>query len=164
MSWRTIRLSLALFIFYMLLTIDFSALNIGAGLMLSIAVSYFSARVLYDPAGDSIEEVRIPGPLRLVSYLLFLLLSIYRASFRYMLHIIRNDEEPAALRIRLHTSNPFVVSLIANSITLTPGTITLSSKGDELTVLCIKGDRDYESLRSDIIEGFERQLTRRMRK
>lgn len=163
MSWRIIRLSLALFIFYMLLTIDFSAPGMAIGALLSVAVSVFSSKMLYDPAGESLEEVRIPGPLRLASYLLFLLLSIYKASFRYMLHIIRNDEEPAALKIKLHTSNPFVVSLIANSITLTPGTITLSAKGDELTVLCIKGDKSYESLRGEITEGFERQLTRRNR-
>lgn len=162
MSWRITRLSLALFIFYMLLSMDFSAPGVAIGLSLSLAVSYFSVRVLYDPAGSA-DEVRIPGPLRLLSYLLFLLLSIYRASFRYMLHIIRNDEEPAALRIRLHTSNPFIVSLIANSVTLTPGTVTLSAKGDELTVLCIKGDRSYKSLRGEITEGFERQLTGRRR-
>jgi len=162
MSWRIIRLSLALFIFYMLLTMDFSAPSIGTGLMLSFAVSYFSSKLLYDPSGK-MEEVRIPGPLKLISYLLFLILSIYKAAFRYMLHIIRNDEEPAALRIRLHTANPFIVSLIANSVTLTPGTITLSTKGDELTVLCIKGDLGYESLRAEITEGFERQLTGRPR-
>ena len=45
--------------------------------------------------------------------------------------------DPKVLKFRFTADNPVASVILANSITLTPGTITVQVEGDKLTVHCL---------------------------
>ncbi len=75
----------------------------------------------------------------LFRYLLILLVEIMKANVTAMklLFSERYEIEPALVHFRTDLKTKFARALLANSITLTPGTITVSLKGDELWVHCL---------------------------
>ncbi len=75
---------------------------------------------------------------------------IYIASF---MHIIgfKRDHNPALIKMKLDVDNPLIITLIANSITMTPGTITIDAEDNELTILTIRDNpEDIEKLRETV--------------
>lgn len=75
----------------------------------------------------------------LCSYIGLLIVEIVKANLT-VVHMILNQKEEmepviVKFRTKLRTENARV--MLANSITLTPGTITVSLEGDELTVHCL---------------------------
>ena len=72
-------------------------------------------------------------------YLAYLLKEIVKENFDVLRFIYRKGQ-PKPMLVRFHgkvQSEPLRV-LVANSITLTPGTITVGMDGDQLTVHCLK--------------------------
>ena len=67
--------------------------------------------------------------------------------------------EPAIVATRVRLTHPVARLLLANSITLTPGTLSVEMKGDTLYVhwVVAKGT-DVETATREIVAGFERYL------
>ncbi|KDR96178.1 multicomponent Na+:H+ antiporter subunit E [Peptoclostridium litorale DSM 5388] len=154
MKWETMRLSMALFIFYMLLTADTSAVNMVSGALVSAAISSVSTNVFF----KSERPTRIPNIFTLCVYTVFLIFEIYKSSFLYMARIIKNDTHPVVVKVRLRTSNPFIVAAVANSITLTPGTIAIDANENTLMVLTSDGKKMPSDIQSGIKKSFEDRL------
>lgn len=75
-----------------------------------------------------------------------------------VLMVILNPKDhpnPEIVSINVELKSQFVRTLVANSITLTPGTITISLQDDKMIVHCLK--KKY-------IEGFENSLLVRIAK
>ncbi len=73
-----------------------------------------------------------------------------------IIRIIRNDNEPAVSMVKLSISNPLSIALVANSITLTPGTITIDTDGSTLYVLAIKAMSEQDkSIVESSVRSFE---------
>ena len=70
------------------------------------------------------------------------------SNFNVVKSILRKGDHssPEIVHLRLGIKSKFINTLIANSITLTPGTITVDLEGDHFIVY---------SLRRDMIDGFE---------
>ena len=67
--------------------------------------------------------------------------------------------EPGILKIRTGLESRMGRLMLANSITLTPGTLTVEVEGEWLYVHCVTlGDTDTESATREIAAGFERYL------
>ena len=67
----------------------------------------------------------------------------------------RREVEPAVVTFQTKLKSTWQRVLLANSITLTPGTITLEEAGDKLTVHCLdKADAALED------SGMERRIAR----
>ncbi len=64
------------------------------------------------------------------------------------------EPEPVIVRIRTKLQSKTARVLLANSITLTPGTITVALEGDELTIHCL--DRSF--LDGVVDSSFEKAL------
>ena len=81
---------------------------------------------------------------RLVGYSFYLLKEIVKANLCTLRRIYsRRGVEPAIVSFRTALKQEWAQVLLANSITLTPGTITLLLKDGELTVHCLdKSDAD----------------------
>lgn len=89
-------------------------------------------------------------------YIWVLIIEIIKANVQVM-HLVMTDREVAepiivGYKTRLRTNLGRVI--LANSITLTPGTITVSLEGDELVVHCL--DKTMAEGMEDLI--FERLL------
>lgn len=108
------------------------------GLPIALALAFFSARFLdMSPKDDLRRLKKLP---RFLKYLCFLMKEILLSA----LHVMKLVWTPSAKSIKpclktfhtgLKTEECNVV--LADSITLTPGTITVHAEGDRLTVHCL---------------------------
>lgn len=147
------KLFILLYAFWILLTLNFQLINLIVGCIASIIVTIFSYGVLFDTG----SKFKFPKALIILRYILILIFEIYKSSFSHMLRIIKKDCNPIIVEVKLDLTDPFLITLISNSITLTPGTITVDTDKNKLTVLSIK---DYgengNRISKDIKEKFEK--------
>jgi len=68
-------------------------------------------------------------------YPFYLIYNIYKNGFIVLFDIIKGSVKPKMVRVRINLKTGFAAGLLANSITLTPGTITVDKNSDELYVL-----------------------------
>ena len=92
-------------------------------------------------------------------YLAVLLWEILKANLAMLSRILQPGErvDPAVIRVRVDLKTEFARYMLANSITLTPGTLTVESEGDVLTVHCL-----HPALLEDTEKGVLVRLLRRM--
>ncbi|MCY6369144.1 Na+/H+ antiporter subunit E [Clostridium ganghwense] len=148
-----------LLLFWFLFTLDFSLWNSIVGTIISVIITRFSFGIVYD---DSDFIVRIPNVFILIRYSFRLIYEIYRASFLQIIRILKKDNDSVIVKVELDITDPFLITIIANSITLTPGTITVDAVDNILYVLYIKDDgKDGEKLKKDIKNRFEKYFIKK---
>ncbi|MBS4538358.1 Na+/H+ antiporter subunit E [Clostridium sp. D2Q-11] len=146
-----IKTFLILYGFWFLLTMNTNPSNIVGGLIVSLLVTYSSYGILYDEKGFVFE---FPTFFVVFKYIMILFIEIYKASFELIKTIINNEYSPSIVEVNLELEDPLLITIVANSITLTPGTITVEKKGSKLLVLYIKEDRNNE-VENNIKSTFE---------
>ncbi len=74
-----------------------------------------------------------------LAYAVVLIREIVKANLAIIPRILTIEEEmePTIVKFRTSLKSDFTRMLLANSITLTPGTITISLEGDEYTIHCL---------------------------
>ena len=74
-----------------------------------------------------------------LAYAVLLIREIVKANLAIIPRILTVEEEmePIIVKFRTSLKSDFTRMLLANSITLTPGTITISLEGDEYTIHCL---------------------------
>ncbi|WHH57694.1 Na+/H+ antiporter subunit E [Petroclostridium sp. X23] len=92
-------------------------------------------------------------PLWLLKYLLYLLFQIYLSGFSTISKIISGNINPDIVEIETEIKNDFYICILANSITLTPGTVTVDKVGQKLKVLWIDCTTKDSRLAGRIIKG-----------
>ncbi|WP_432402954.1 Na+/H+ antiporter subunit E [Wukongibacter sp. M2B1] len=148
------KLFFILLIFWMLFTFNFSYLNLIAGTAVCFIITRLSYAILYNKKRYSLKIPRIKV---MIKYFFNLMLEIYKSSFSYMIRIIKKDCEPFIVEVELKVKDPLVITIISNSITLTPGTLTVDINDNKLTVLALKNCDDREMVvRTEIKEKFEK--------
>lgn len=101
-------------------------------------------------------------------YFLFLLTKIYSSGFSIIPYIIRGKSNPKFIEIYTDLESNVDLVVLSNSITLTPGTITVDLDGHKLLILWLNaedlstteaGYRIKGTLESKIKEGLWRSLS-----
>lgn len=84
----------------------------------------------------------------LIAYCAVLVWEVLKANYSVVVVILNKERKvtPAVVKVNIPLKKSFSRMLLANSITLTPGTITIDQNGDEYTVHCL--DRSF-------IDGIE---------
>lgn len=74
-----------------------------------------------------------------LAYVVLLIREIIKANLAIIPRILTIEEEmePVLVKFRTNLKSDFTRMLLANSITLTPGTITVSLEGNEYTIHCL---------------------------
>ena len=113
------------------------------------------------PVDTSARRHRL-HPLGLLRWIGFVLWSLVKSSWAVIKVIIRPTPEnlrAGIVRIRLESESPVTTTLVANAITLTPGTMTLTALVDpaELHVHGI-GLADVDQFRADVHDLERRTL------
>ena len=106
------------------------------------------------------KELRLYRVLPLfLLYLLVLLWEVLKANLYVIGLILRGKRalDPTLIRLRVDLKTDFGRFILANSITLTPGTLTVESRGDVLTIHCL-----HPSLLENTESGVFVRLLRRM--
>lgn len=143
---RVIPSAVFLFLFWLLLSGSFHPVDLALGMILSLTLGWLANRAYRGAEAPSVTPRQGVG---LVLYLLHLIRLITVAAF----HVARRVLDPrlpiAPVTIIHHTTLLRDVSRVAlaNSLTLTPGTLTVDLEGSELRIHCLE-------------EGFGEQIQR----
>lgn len=147
-----------MYVFYFLVWVIFNGqitLEITIfGLVVAAVVYAFTCKFLdWSPAKDLIL-IKKGG--RLLAYVGLLIWEIIKANMAMIRMTVAPDIEPDPVIVKIHTKLQSKTArvLLANSITLTPGTITVSLEDDELMVHCL--DRSFSEGLED--SSFEQAL------
>jgi multisubunit Na+/H+ antiporter MnhE subunit len=137
--------------------------TVGTGLFLSVIIKKISDYLYQDIYRISVDCRFILG---FFSYLLNLLRNIFSSAFAMVYIIFARTDNPVIFNVHLTNDNPLVVTLVANAITLTPGTITLEVSDDQvLSVLSITaGKGGTETMAQDIIDAYEKPFRKFQRR
>jgi multicomponent Na+:H+ antiporter subunit E len=132
---RPFLLFVALLTFWLLLSGKSEPLFIALGVASALIVTWFGAPLLAEVLGTPEETPRV-DLLRLALYLGWLLTRIPPAAVDVAIGILIPSRRPSpgVVRFRTGLHSPAARTLLANSVTLVPGTMTLSVDGGEFVV------------------------------
>jgi multicomponent Na+:H+ antiporter subunit E len=133
---------------------QFSVTNLMVGYALGFAVLWFS-RFAVGPARH------FRRAWNLLSLLLYFLKELAIANFRVAYDVVTPTfrMKPAIVGIPLDATSDAEITLLANMLTMTPGTLTLDVSPDRRTLyIHAMFVSDAEAVRRDIKKGFEKRI------
>ncbi len=161
---RIIKSALFLFIFWLVLTGSLGFLNLLLGLVCSFLVAY-GAHVLLRENISNLEGS--PAILvRFVLYLVWLLIEIMKANVDVAERVLnpRLPIEPAIVKYHCHLKDEDPQTLLANSITLTPGTLTINAdESGDFLIHCL-ADKHAKDLMERKLEDMVTWVFKGVRK
>lgn len=145
----TVFVFAACLVFWLLLSGHFGALEVALGVVSAAAVALTN------------RDLDILGPMlrvapRFIAYLPWLMKEIVLANWQVMKIVLdpRLPIDPVVGRFETQLTSDMALTTLGNSITLTPGTITLDVEGRELVVHSLMG--------REAIAGCEGPMARRV--
>ena len=150
----TIGLALALAAVWLLWSGHYTPLLLGLGAASCAATLAISLRMnIVDQEGAPIGL-----PPRLLLYLPWLFLEIVKANLHVAARILhpRLPISPRIIRLRAGQSGDLGRVIYANSITLTPGTVSIETEGDTITVHALTAEAEEGVLTGEM----DRRVTR----
>ncbi len=149
-------LSILLFAFWIIVSQTVHPHHLLAGLMTAAAVAYFNRQHL-----AALKTGRLTGLnlLLLVKMILLLLKDVAVANLQVARLVLSRNMpvEPQVVEFNSRLHSPLSRTLLANAITLTPGTLTVNIDGSRFTVHCLTA-RNAESLPGWKMVEYFRQL------
>jgi multicomponent Na+:H+ antiporter subunit E len=137
----------------------FTPANFIAGFGLGLLVLYFTRRAVGAP--EYITKVRLA-----IGLVIFFLKEMMIANLRVAYEVLtpRHNRRPGVVAVPLDARTDAEITLLANLITLTPGTLSLDVSADRsfLYVHAMYVD-DVNDVKRQIKDGFERRLLEVMR-
>ncbi|MBN2794805.1 MAG: Na+/H+ antiporter subunit E [Clostridia bacterium] len=150
-------LMVSLLVFWFILYGEWSLKLLIYGLLISLSILFLTEKVVFKQT-HLFTDIKIV--LRFIWFFGVVVHGIIKASFLHLLKIIKNKSYYDVLVYKLSQKDDLINTLIANAITLTPGTVTISLEEDLITVACmIEEKKDLESIRKEISQ-YEMPFTR----
>jgi len=130
---RTLALFILTFAFWLLLTFDLSLPNLAVGAVASLVTALLFARHFFRHVGRFLQPARY---FWLLVYLFIFTWECIKANFDVAYRVLHPAMpiKPGIVRVHLDLKSDFARAMLANSITMTPGTISVDIVGDELYV------------------------------
>lgn len=147
-------LNVLLALSWMALTGQFNFSNFVAGFILSYLMLWLGQRAV----GSSSYFVKVRQVLRFISFFIW---ELILANLRVAYDIVTPGYfmRPGIVAIPLDIKSDAEITLLANLITLTPGTLSLDVSTDRRTLYVHAiYIRDIEQFRRNIKDGFERRV------
>lgn len=151
---------LAVFALWVLLFWSVDAWVLGSGAFFALLVATFLGEIYPD------RMDRVLDPRRVFFFLVYLPYFFYwclKANLDVALRVIHPDVpiRPGIVKVKTSLRTDMAKTFLANSITLTPGTLTVDIAGDDVYVHWINIDTDdVEQRTSEICGRFEPLLRR----
>ncbi len=140
---------LLLFAFWLIFSGHFDALHISLGLVCCALVTTWSADLLFPDGLPSRTPVRLGRFVRFIPWLLY---QVALANLHVVYLIFRPDRlRPQVVRFKTRLTSDFAKVTLGNSITLTPGTITMDIVDGEFVVHAVS-DKAAAGLQSGEME------------
>lgn len=147
---RILFWTLLLFFMWLILTANFQTANIFIGLGVSFSLSLLYEKIFLH------EKIELINPYYLIIYLLILTKNLIFSNLQIAKRTLSPDMKlaPAIVAVKTELKSDWKKLLLANSITLTPGTLTLDVKGDTLYIHVLEC-KDMQN-KADITREFEK--------
>jgi len=148
------------FIIWLLLTWSLKFQEVMVGLVVAFIVTFLTRDLFPD------EIIKFINPVRLfwaIIYLPYLIFYIILANFDVAYRVLNPNLPivPGIVKVKTTLKSELAKTILANSITLTPGTLTVEIDEDDYYVHWIYiSTEDPEEQRQIIIGRFERMLRR----
>ena len=153
---KNILLVLLLALIWIILSENFSILTAAAGIAVGIGCTIIRRKYIpLNPVGGI-------NFLRLALYPIYLIGQIYLAGFN-AIKLILTGSKVEIVEIKTSIKNDFLKVTLANSITLTPGTISMDLNDDKITVLWLRENTGLppDADPGELIKGnLERRIIR----
>lgn len=146
---RLLFWTLLLFFMWLILTANFEIANIFIGFAVSFSIALLYLKLFTH------KEFGFVRPLWFGVYILVLLKNLITSNILIAIRTLSRDMKlsPAIIAVKTELESDWKKLLLANSITLTPGTLTLDVKDDTLYIHVID-TKSYPN-REDISREFE---------
>jgi len=146
---RLLFWSILLFVLWMILTLNFQIPNILVGMAVSFSIALLYVKLFTH------KEFEFINPVWLMVYLYILLKNLIISNIQISTMILRSDMKlsPAIIAVKTNLESDWKKLLLANSVTLTPGTLTLDIKDDTLFIHVIAYNENLN--KENIIKEFE---------
>jgi multicomponent Na+:H+ antiporter subunit E len=153
---------LLMFILWIVLSGKFDLFHLGLGVISSILVAWMSGDLLFQNRRKGFATRSVQA-FRFVLYAIWLLGQIVSANiflFRLAVTTRKMEEvlDPYIFSFKSHLQTPFAQFVLANSITLTPGTVTIRIVDNEFFVHAISGQAAGDLAETQNINEMERRV------
>jgi multicomponent K+:H+ antiporter subunit E len=149
-------LTVSLALLWLLLVNQLSAGHVALGALLGWVIPFATSR--FWP-----EQIRIRHPLTLLRFLIVFGIDIVRGSFLVAWLILLGPKRlrPVFVEVPLALTTDLAISLLANTISLTPGTVSARLAADKRTLIVHTLDTgDAAALVAEIKQRYEAPLKR----
>lgn len=150
---------LSTLLLWVLLTGSMASNELGAGLLVAAVVSAVSGPHLAVFNGLKTHPAAF---LHLLNYLVYFFIALVRANLDMARRILSPSLpiNPGIVEVQTTLESPLGRMLLANSITLTPGTLTVDLKEDRLLIhwINIPEGVDMRTATCRIADGFEQRI------
>lgn len=159
---QTIATVAVICLFWLGLTESFTRREAALGMLVAIASLLFTNTVILG-GKNYVTQFNLPLTTALI-YAGYLLYQIYATGLSATKRVLTGHTRVYIVEIDTTLDNDFLVSLLANSITLTPGTVTLDREGSKLLIIWLSDFEEDLPTRNRLIKGkFESILSKRNR-
>lgn len=162
-KWRLVRFivtAAALFGVWLLFSPRFQLYSLLAGGVGALVVAAVTYEVFLARHQASIRFF-VPNPLFFVAYFFLVVYYLYAASLKMLAAVFTGNVQPRIVHFRTTLHSDLARMTLANSITLTPGTITVDLNDDHLIVHWFFCTTTHSRGAGEIIKGkMEKVLLR----
>ncbi|ANF22470.1 Na+/H+ antiporter subunit E [Thermococcus piezophilus] len=147
--------ALLAFITYILFTGSATPYDLATGAIIAIAVGLLMGKFLVKNDAKALNPVRWLWAV--IYFLWYMLVAETKAHLDVMARILSGKYEPGIVRAPINVKTDYAKTLVANSITNTPGTVVVDMDEKYLYVNWIDtSTEDPEEARSEISADFEK--------
>jgi len=145
---------------WLLLTSSLGLQNLITGAVVSLLTTLIFSRYF------DFDAIKVLNPVRwfwTIVYIIYFVWECVKANFDVAYRVLHPamPVKPGILRVKLNLKGSMARTILANSITMTPGTISVDIIEDVLYVHCIYVSTTDHEVYSNVISGkFERILTK----
>ena len=157
MSRNSIIMAALLTVIWMVMRESFSVSTAATGLVVGSCCVLLSRRLIPLPSTERVKS------LRLIPYMFFLLAQIYIGSISAVKAVFCGAGVEI-VELKTEITNKVLRTILVNSITLVPGSVTLGLKDDSITVLWLISKSKKPVDLSEADEMLKNKLERRLLK
>lgn len=154
-KWGFIRfLFTAIFLYavWLLFTASLEPYSLIFGALGSLLIAALTFNIFIARHQANVKYI-IPNPVHLILYICILVYFLYRSSVIMVWAVITGRASPRIVHFRTRLKSDMARIVLANSITITPGTITLDVNDDHLTVHWFFCDTSHAKLAGEKVKG-----------
>jgi multicomponent Na+:H+ antiporter subunit E len=163
LKWKIVRIVMTAFYLmagWLLFTGTVAPFPLLLGLFFSTVVAFLTYHLFFEEQ-EAERRALIPRIYLLIGYLILIMIKVYIASFRIAWKVISGNISPRIVHFRSRLRSDLARVALANSITLTPGTLTLDLDEDHLVVHWLDATTTHSGHAARLIaHPFERWLKR----